>query len=348
MNFKYQISMLFLAMSFVACKENKTTESKLPASRAIAVKTIQLQQSEGLVEIKSTGMLTTEDEAKYAFKIGGVIDKIYVNEGQFFKKGNLLAQLKIEEIDAGFVQAQLGVDKAQRDLQRVRNLYKDSVATLEQLQNTKTAFDFAKKQLEAVAFNKSYANIYAANDGFVTKKIANEGEILTGGMPVLAINENLNGAWLLKVGVSDRDWEMTKVGNTAQVMFDAFPDKVFKGSVIRKLLAADMATGSFQVEIKVNFQEITPAIGMFGKAIIRTNIFQKYQPIPYDAIVEADGKNAFVFIPLPNGKVKKQPIEMESFDGKEVKIKSGLENIKEVVLTNSAFLNENSTITIIK
>jgi RND family efflux transporter MFP subunit len=242
----------------------------------------------------------------------------------------------------------LGLEKAERDLQRVTNLHKDKVATLEQMQNTRTAYEIAQKQLEVVAFNKQYAYIYASNKGFVTKKIANEGEVIGSGMPVLAINENTNGAWLLKVGLSDKDWAMVSVGNTAQIVFDAFPNKVFAATVFRKSLAADMGTGSFQVELKVNFQGVNPAIGMFGKTTISTNAKQKYQSIPYDALIEADGKRAFVFVPLPSGKVRRQAIEIESFDNKEVRVKSGLENIDEIVLTNSAFLNENSIITIIK
>jgi len=56
------------------------------------------------------------------------------------------------------------------------NLYKDSVTTLEQVQNAKTVLDVAKKAEDAVAFNKQYSAIYAASDGFVTEKIGNEGE----------------------------------------------------------------------------------------------------------------------------------------------------------------------------
>jgi RND family efflux transporter MFP subunit len=348
MNLTTQLSILFLAISLVACKENKNADSKLPTTKTVSVKTFQLQQSQGVIKINSTGMLTTENEAKYAFKIGGVIDRIFVNEGQFFKKGSLLAKLKIDEIDAGYAQAKLGLEKAERDLKRVTNLHNDKVATLEQLQNTKTAYEIAQKQLDVVAFNKQYAYIYASNSGFVTKKIANEGEIIGSGMPVLAINENTNGSWLLKVGLSDKDWGIVAIGNTAQIVFDAFPNKFFAATVFRKSLAADMGTGSFQVELKVNFQGINPAIGMFGKATINTNATQNYQSIPYDALIEADGKTAFVFVPLPNGKVRRQAIEIEAFDNKEVRVKSGLENIKEVVFTNSAFLNENSNITIIK
>ncbi len=348
MSCTYSILIIAITINLMACQENKLVESKLENTETIAVKTYALLQEEGRLIINSTGMLSTENEAKYAFKIGGVIDRIYVSEGESFVKGKLLAKLKIEEIDAGFVQVKLGKEKAERDLQRITNLYNDSVATLEQLQNTKTAYEIAVKQFDAVSFNKEYAFIYATSNGFVTKKIANEGEIVSGGTPVLAINENSNDSWVLKVGLSDKDWALVEKGNTASIVLDAYPDKILTGIVSKKLLAADLASGSFQVEIKVKCEGISPALGMFGRAKIVTNNVQKYQSIPYDALIEADGKWAFVFVPLPNGKVKKQIIEIAGFDDDKVNVKSGLEGIHEIVLTNSAFLNSNSTITIVK
>ncbi|MGF1637656.1 MAG: efflux RND transporter periplasmic adaptor subunit [Cyclobacteriaceae bacterium] len=339
---------LALTLGLLACKENKNKERTIIPSETIAVKTYQLKNFESPVKVICTGMLTTEKETKYGFKTGGVINRIYVTEGQSFKKGSLLATLRIDEIEAGFVQAQLGLEKAERDLRRTTNLFEDSVATLEQLQNSKTAFEVAKKQLEAVAFNKEYASIHATSDGFITKKLANEGEVIAGGMPVLATNQNGHQAWVLKTGVSDKDWARIEIGNRAKIQLDAYPELSLNGTVYQKSQAADQGSGSFQIEIKVALENLEPALGMFGKAEIETNTIQKYQSIPYDALIEADGKYAFVFVPESEGKVRKHAIEIASFDNTEVNVRSGLETIKEVILTNTAFLNENSTITIIK
>jgi hypothetical protein len=122
-------------------------------------------------------------------------------------------------------------------------------------------------------------------------------------MPILAINEKSYYNWLLKVGLSDKDWAMVEKGNSAKVLIDAFPEKIFNGKVLRKSLAADMGTGSFEVEINVNCEGINPAVGMFGSTSIVTNSKYKYISIPYEALIEADGKNAFVFIPGSEGKV---------------------------------------------
>lgn len=336
---------LFILIFMISSCGHDDKEAKLnDETERIAVKTYRLDQRNRSTTVSATGLLSTDGEVKYSFKIGGVIEKILVDEGDPVRKGQLLATINTSEIDAGYQQAKLGLEKAQRDLERVTNLHKEKVATLEQLQNTRTAYDIAKEQLEAVKFNRKYTSIYALNDGFVTRKLGSVGEIIGGGMPVLAVNEPTNNEWVLKIGISDKEWALIENGNKADVTLDAFPGKVLSGTVLRKSLAADLQSGSFQIEIAVNCKDIEPALGMFGKAKIRTNSSRNTIAIPYDALIEADGSNAFVFVPVSNGKVRKQPIEIESFDNDFVHVKNGLQNIKEVVLSNSAFLNENSII----
>src|SRR5258708_2096557 len=127
----------------------------------IPVKVASVRSLQTSSDISATGLVATENEAKYAFKIGGVISRILVQQGQFFKRGQLLATLNSTEISSGLDQAKLNEEKAKRDYNRASNLYKDSVATLEQLQNAKTSFDVAQKAEDAVAFNAKYSRIYA-------------------------------------------------------------------------------------------------------------------------------------------------------------------------------------------
>ncbi|MGV3766150.1 MAG: efflux RND transporter periplasmic adaptor subunit [Chitinophagaceae bacterium] len=334
----------------VSCSGKKQAENDTVFSaEAIAVKTAPVKSNDAPSVINATGLLTTANEARYAFKIGGVIEKVHVSEGQFFKRGQLLATLKLTEINAQLSQASLAFEKVKRDYSRTENLYKDSVATLEQLQNAKTGVDIAAKTVDAVAFNKKFAYIYAEADGFVTKKISNEGEVVAAGSPVLAINETSGGNdWTLKLGVTDKEWPAIAIGKTASVTIDAFPGKTFSATVFRKSQAADQNSGSLEIELKLDMNGSKPAIGMFARAIIRNDAQKILPAIPYDALIEADGNNAFVFVPDSNSKVKRIPVTIESFDNRQVYIKSGLENIQEVIVSNSAFLNEKSIINIIK
>jgi len=347
---KIQLLSLIAAISVLySCKEENKSKNSLGDTDVIPVK-ISAVSALGLARnINATGLVTTEDEAKYSFKIGGVISRVFVEEGQFFKKGQLLATLNSTEISAGLAQSSLNVDKAQRDYERAASLYKDSVFTLEQLQNTKTALDIAQKAKEATAFNERYSKIYAAADGFVSQKMANEGEVVDPGTPVLSINETRgNDNYLLRVGVTDREWSLISLGQTAKVTLDGYADKEIDAFVFRKSQAADRALGSFQIELKLKLKDVKPAVGMFGKAEISTSQDENVKVIPYSSLVEADGDKAFVFTPDGTGKVKKVPVTISKIDNDQVYLRDGLAGVNEIVISNSAYLNEKSTIKIIR
>lgn len=347
MKFQFRYLVIIL-ISVVACNNKTASNNSLEVEEVIPVTTFTLSNTVGSKDIQVTGVLSIEQEVKYSFKVGGVVDKIFIENGAYFKKGKLLATLKENEIEAGLLQSKLALEKAERDLKRVASLFKDSVATLEQYQNATTAFNIAKQQYESIAFNKEYSSIYAQRDGFVIKKIAQQGEIVASGSPILLVGEQGSNEWVLKVGLSDIDWALIEVGALAKVYLDAYPNQHLEGRVSKKLLTPDIASGTFQAEIKLKINAVQPAIGMFGKASIKTNQRYTYQSIPYSSIVEADGNNAFVFIPIEGGKVKKQAIEISSFNDDYVQVKTGLEGVKEIVKSNSAFLNESSIISIIR
>ncbi len=344
---KSMLVFLFMLPLFYACNEEKKEDKTVETSDVIPIKTATVESLALTSDINASGLVTTENEAKYAFKIGGVVSHIFVEEGQFFKKGQLLATLDETEIASGLNQTDLNVKKYERDYTRALNLYKDSVYTLEQLQNTKTGLDIARKQKEAVAFNARYAKIVATADGFVSRKIANVGEVVGAGSPVLAINETTqNNSYLLKIGVTDQEWASVTIGQKASVQLDGYPEKSFEATVFRKSQSADAALGSFQIELKLKMGNIKPAVGMFGKATIRTEKAQDFIVIPYNSLIEADGNKAFVFI-VANNKVKRQPVTIHKFENNSVFIKDGLQKTDQIVVSNSAYLNEQSTIKVI-
>ena len=116
-------AVLFLS----SCGYQPKEKDALSESDNIPVKVASVGSLQAQEKISATGLVTTVNDARYSFKIAGVISKILVHEGQFFKKGQLLAALNNTEINSGLVQAKLNVEKASRDYIRALNLYKDNV-----------------------------------------------------------------------------------------------------------------------------------------------------------------------------------------------------------------------------
>jgi RND family efflux transporter MFP subunit len=297
--------------------------------------------------INASGTVSTENEAKLSFKIGGIIESVLVKEGDKVKAGQLLATLKSAEIAAQVQQVQLAVEKAQRDYQRASNLYKDSVATLEQLQNSKTGVDIAKQNLQQVLFNQQYSKIYSPVDGFVVKKIGNPGELASSGSAVIILNAlSAKNKWILKVGLSDKEWASVETGNKATIHVDAFAGKTFNAVVSKKSLAADPVSGSFPVELQIDFANEKPAVGMFGNvSIIPTHSSIGFS-IPYEALLEANGKKGYVFVTDDKKTVRKVEVLISDISNNTAYIADGLQGYKYVVTSGSPYLSDQSTISV--
>jgi RND family efflux transporter MFP subunit len=332
-----------------SCTNSKGGKSPVPkATEPIPVTVMQLQRSSGTSTITASGQLTTNDETVLGFKTAGIVSAVLVKEGDRVKKGQLLARLDLTEINAQVSQAKHGFEKAQRDLQRVTNLYKDSVATLEQLQNSETAFAVAKEQYDAATFNRSYSAIHAPANGYVLKKFVNAGQVVGIGDPILQTDAASEGNWILKIGVSDKQWSSIAIQNKAEVTVDAFPGRVFDAKVSRKSGTSDPQTGLFTVELKINDTGVKFATGMFGAATLSSSALQSSWSVPYEAVLDASDDEGFVFITNDNKTAIRQPVTIESFDGKTVRISKGLEEASALIVSGSAYLSDKSPITIVK
>lgn len=295
--------------------------------------------------VVASGLVSSAEEARLSFKIGGIVNKLYVDEGQFVRKGQLLATLDLTEINAQVAQAQLGVEKSERDLNRVKAMYADTAATLEQMQNATTGSNVARQSLTIAQFNRNFAQIRATIDGTVTRKLMNEGELAGPGSPVFMISGNRQNDWIVRVGVSDKDWARLKIGNRATIALDAYPNQTFSGTVQELAQAADPMNKLYEVEVRLQPAGVKLAPGLFAKVTLQPGQSRSYSIVPVEAIVEGNGKDGFVYTLAADRKhVQKIPVQIGFIDGANVLLTNGLSANSEVVTAGSAYLTENSTV----
>ena len=328
---------------------HETASKGVITNEVIPVKVMKLQQELIQPSIHASGQFTTDDETFLSFKTGGIINQIFVKEGDAVHRGQVVATLNLTEINAQVQQVKYNYDKAQRDYNRYSNLYRDSVTTLEQLENTKSALDIARQQLKTVQFNQSYSQIRATADGYVLKRLSNPGQMVNPGDPILQINGAHEGKWILKVNVGDKDWSTIKTGDKVAVETDAMAQQTIEALVSKKEEAIDQTTGTFSIDVLVkgNVSKFL-ATGLFGKAIIYPSQKTYSWVLPYDALMDGDAGEAFVFVTNDNKTAQKLRVKVMSIDKGNVTISSGLETANSVIISGSPYLKHGSQIKILQ
>ncbi|MGB3467962.1 MAG: efflux RND transporter periplasmic adaptor subunit [Cyclobacteriaceae bacterium] len=338
-----------LALLVGACKKNYSDNKDEKAITAKRVKMIRLAESYEPLPITASGVLASETEITFSFKIGGIVNKLSAAKGATVSKGQVLAELNLLEINAQVVQAQNSFEKTARDMRRIENLYADSVATLEQLQDSRTAFEVAKATADITKFNQRYAKIVSPIDGKILQRKVEEGELVNPGQPIYVLGSTGNkGSQIIRIGVADKHIIRLRLTDKSSITFDAFPGRRFPASVSEIAEEANPYTGTFDVELTLDDYHPELKNGFVGYVKITPSVTEPHYRIPMTALIEGDGKKASVFTSADRKTVRKRQLSVQDIKGDFFTVsRQQLSPTEWLVLDGGAYLSDKDSVTII-
>ncbi|MEH6999763.1 MAG: efflux RND transporter periplasmic adaptor subunit [Limnobacter sp.] len=335
------LSLLVLA----AC--GPATPEEVPAVeyRLVRTETVQSGPAASLIEVPGIGAF--RDETRLSFKVGGVIERINVREGETVEKGQRLAALNKQDVNAAVSQASAGFEKAQRDLQRGKLLRDQEVISKVQLDNLETAAQAARAQLSQAQFASQTAEIQAQANGVVLKRFAQTGEVVSPGQPILLLGSKSSG-FVMKASLADKQAVYVQLGAKAEVQFDALPGVKWPGKVIELSQAADPATGTYGVLVEVDTrtrENLNLLSGMQGRTRIEPVNFNGTRSyVPIEAVVEGDNKAAWIYTLQADNTVKRQTVAVAFIQGDRIALIDALPDGTRVVSTGAAYLQDGETV----
>ena len=197
------------------------------------------------------------------------------------RKTVLAAQSRVDEAYANvrtaeqtFKQAVAQVSLSQSQVGESEGRLQDANAAPErvevsqsQVETADAAIQAAEAAIAQAKLDLSYAKISAPEDGFVTRKTIEEGQLVQIGTPLMAISQS-DDVWVV-ANFKETQLEYMQPGQKVDVEVDAFPNEDFKGHVDSvqagtgsrfSVLPAENATGNFvkvvqRVPIKIVFDE---------------------------------------------------------------------------------------------
>jgi len=329
------IAILMVTALVAGCGKNSAPE----APRPTPVRIQHASQGPAVPPIDTNGIVVTKHEMRLSFKMGGLVRRIYVQQGEAVKQGQRLAEIELTEVNAQVEQARQLADKAERDLKRGENLYADQVISLEQLQDLRTQAALAAASFKSAQFNQGYSVIAAPHDGVVLRKLVEERELVPAGSPVLLFGES-NRGFVVRAALADREIVNVKLGDRGEIRMDAFPGQAMTGTVVEVASAAEERTGMFPIEVRFDAPPPRLVSGLVER--LRLTPESSAPPltyVPMAALVEGDGDRASVFV-LQGDKAQKRNVRVAFITADSIALESGL-NAGEPVITDGALYLEN-------
>ncbi|MBN8675203.1 MAG: efflux RND transporter periplasmic adaptor subunit [Chitinophagales bacterium] len=258
------ISMAAALVVFSSCGGKKHAEAK----DNTAPVTVVVATPGGAVEggISVSGKIEAQQTANISTRMMGTITRIYVKVGDKVRRGQLLATISSQDIqakqaqtNASIAEAQANVSTAQKDYDRFTNLYKKQSASAKELDNVTLQYNAAKARLEAATQMRnevnamlSYSSLTAPFDGVVTQRMADEGNMANPGMPLLTVEQNTQ----LEVSatVSETDINSIKKGDKAQVEVKAI-GKTVECTISEISPSSQFTGGQYLVKLSIPEKE---------------------------------------------------------------------------------------------
>ncbi len=269
------------------------------------IQTAPVTRQDIVVDVEATGIIAPVNAVEVRSKASGQIIKLPVELGSRVKPGDLLAQIDPRDAQNRYDQAVAAREAAEANLEvtksqfdRSTQLANEGVITAPELESAKLAYANAKSQLATARTNLDIAKvaledvtIRAPVAGVVIQKLVSVGQVISS-----STNSPSGGTILLQMAdlshvrdstlVGESDIGRVRPGLTASVRVDAYPNRVFHGTVdkIAPQATVEQSVTMFPVLINIDNQDGALMPGMNSDVSVLVSRADGALAIPNDAI----------------------------------------------------------------
>jgi len=354
------VCMSLLGISLIACTSDKHgKESKSDAVPVIVGNPQKVQEKE---TISVSGTVSTPNApTSVSFLVSGKVVFVGPREGEFVKKGQVLAsidptdyQLALAAAKAQTDQAEVAYKRAEDEHRRMKMLYDSKSLAPNDYLKFKAVFDSAAQQYEqAVASQKltrkrlADATLCAPTSGYIAKRLIEPGDTAAQGHPVFEIVQM--NPMEVNVGVPETDVNLVRIGQKTDIRIPALSGKSFEGTVRIINVSANPNTRTYMARITVANPEHVLLVGMVAEATIRGDRTVSMMTLPGDAIVRDPQGATQVFVYFPGQKrVYTKRVDVGAVVNRDVEIKSGLSGDELIVLAGQGKLRDGLVVSAIE
>ncbi len=351
---------------FSSCKKKSSSDEN---SLIIPVETTQVKRKTVSKEVKYMGDVKAEQEVKIFSKIPDRIVSFEVDEGDYVKKGDVIAIIEATKIEQTVIQAKAALVSAKAQLTNLKTEYERAQRLINENAMSKQQFDAIKTQYEAaqslveqaeagVAQAESQlqdANVTAPISGIIGVRNYEQGDMATGPLPLVTIVKM--DRVKVEVDAPEQDFGQLKIGQCATLKVLSYPDKTFTGTINKISPILDPITRMGKIEIIVDNRDKQLKPGMFAEVQICVNSFENVLTIPKHAVIEnielkrINGEDVTivksqVFV-IKDNVAHLRDIDVSYTNGIVAVVSSGLEEGEQIVVVGQQSLKDNAKVKVL-
>jgi RND family efflux transporter MFP subunit len=263
-----------------ACSQKKINEEVIQTVKTDTARVYGEKQ-----KVTFPGKVKAASDVNLSFRIAGPIAKIYVNEGNYVKKGQTLAKMDSRDYEIQLSATEAEYKQIKVEAERIIGLYgKGSVS---QNDYDKAVYGLTQITAKYNAHKNALADTHllAPFDGYIQKRFFYTGETVGAGTPIISMINA--GSPEVEINIPSSEYIKRDKFEAFTCEIDVFPDKIFPLEMIGITQKANM-NQLYTVRLKMkNGDQQTPSPGMTVMVTIRyQSEISELVYIPYSALFE--------------------------------------------------------------
>jgi len=336
------VSLIVALITVTGC--NRSVNQTQP--EPVPVKVYQVHVMDARHYTAYSGTIEESETIPLSFASVGTVAEVRVSEGQFVKKGQLLARLDTSTFKSAWNMANAVQQQAEDAYQRLAPMYQNGnlpeikyVEVQTGLQQAKAAAAIARKGLDD-------CNLYATTDALVGKRSINPGMIALPNIASITLVKI--SKVFAKVAVPEDEISSIKNGDKAMVAIGALGSRAYAGTVAEVGVMADPLAHTYAIKIALDNSDWKIKPGMICKATIENPAVQRGLLAPSHAVlVDETGKNFVYTVDPATAKATRKSVQIGGLLTDGLEITDGLNLNDHLVVSGQHRLVDNAPVRIL-
>lgn len=213
----------------------------------VSIKTLEPESFKHFFEVNGT--VAAAQDIMVSPETGGLIDKVFVKEGDRVKQGDKIAKLNTSVLEKNIAELKTSLTLATTVFERQKRLWDQKIGSEIQFLEAKNNKEALENKLATVNEQLQMATVVAPTSGVIDRVIQKEGEMGAPGMPIVQL---VNPKSLeIKADVSEAYAATVKKGDVVELSFPNF-NKELKAPIDRVSSAINPGNRTFNVQVNLN------------------------------------------------------------------------------------------------
>jgi RND family efflux transporter MFP subunit len=353
-----------LLLAITGCTSN--TDAKATPEIIKPIRAVTIGTNSALDTRAFPGKVSASEEVALAFRVAGQLDHFNVKEGDFIKKGTVIAELdnsdflaSAHNIESRLAGAKAVLREAALDLNRKKKLLNSDTIAQASFDSSQSSYDSAlssvnslEQELKKATLQLRYTRLTAPFSGTIAKKNVDNYQYVQAKEPIVQL-EKLS-ALDISVDIPENLWASGLNGETeseqATATFSAYPERSFKLYFKESETRANNDTQTYAVTFTMKKPaDISINPGM--TADVQLSFKRKNENtflLPVNAVFADANGTPSIWLISKNGSVHKKRVQTGPLQNDMILIKDGIAAGDKIATSGVHYLTEGQQVSILE